>query len=115
VFTPIEHSVRLWLEQDSTSVSEAFDEGPLSEFEDRAFIGRIYGDTYDKSLYLQEVVQLNLDYTMGDENVAISFPARIIWAGAVAIPSPSIRMKQDMGEAISLVGKVRRSLFYTPN
>jgi hypothetical protein len=108
VFTPIEHSARLWLEQDSASVSEAFDEGPLSEFEDRAFVGRIY-DPYDKSLYLQEVVQLRLDYTMGDD-FSILFPARIIWAGAVAIPSPNIRMKQNMGEAISLIGKVRRKI-----
>jgi hypothetical protein len=106
VFTPIPHQLRVWLEQDSIKVNEAFDSSPLSEFEDREFIGRIY-DPYDPSLYLQENVKVKLDYTMKGV-MTVEFPARIIWAGAVAIPSPSIRVKQDLGEAISLIGKIRR-------
>jgi hypothetical protein len=108
IFEETSHTVRVWLEQNSTETDEGFDSSDQSEFEDVTFVGRIY-DPYDKSLYLQETVLVVLDYSMGS-STAIEMSARVLWAGAVAIDSPSIRVKQNMGEAITLVGKVRRNV-----
>jgi hypothetical protein len=108
IFEETTHTVRAWLEQNSTETNEEFDSSDQSEFEDITFVGRIY-DPYDASLYLQETVDVVLDYTMG-ASTAIEMKARVLWAGAVAIDSPSLRVKQQIGEAITLVGKVRRNV-----
>lgn len=109
IFENTRHSVRCWLEQRSIDITDDFDSSTLSEFEDVAFIGRIYSD-YDESLVLQQKVVVLLDPTERAFPFMLEFDARMVWGGRVAIPGARIRLKQNMGEAITLIGHCRRRL-----
>lgn len=107
IFQETRHTVRCWLEQRTIDVTDDYDSSELSEFQDVPFVGRIYAP-FDESLVLKQTVAVTLDPTDQLSPYLLEFDARIVWGGRVAIPPPHIRIKQNMGEPITLIGHCRR-------
>lgn len=102
---PLEaHKVRCWLEQQKENTDEAFDSTDLADPTDIIFVGRIYTD-FDLSLILRQAVSVTLDSIKKQR--PLEFHARILWRSPVAILPPSIRVKQNLGQPITLAAKIR--------